>query len=55
MDDALRHSLRVDAAARPPALSPRDDVTTMAPTSTLHTRNSAAPGLIQDDVGHHDE
>jgi hypothetical protein len=49
MDDALRQSLRVDAPC-----SPRD-VTTMAPTSTLHSRNNAAPGLIHADSGHHDK
>jgi hypothetical protein len=50
MDDALRQSLRVDAPC-----SPRREVTTMAPTSTLHSRNNAAPGLIHADSGHHDK
>jgi hypothetical protein len=55
MDDALRQSLRVDAAAaRPPWWCPRD-VTTMAPMSTLTKRKNAAPGLIQDDSGHPDK
>jgi hypothetical protein len=51
IDEALRQSLRLDAAGDPPPGWNRD-VTTMAPTRTLKKTNITAPGLIHAGSGH---